>query len=43
MKAIKYIVIWDNGYSQGDLTKKEALKIASELLVEYSSVIIKKQ
>ena len=38
----KYRVIWDNGQTQANLSKTEALKIASELLREYDDVRIVK-
>jgi len=40
MPPKKYKVLWGEGYEQKDLTKKEALKIAAELLNEYNNVTI---
>jgi len=36
----KYKVTWGEGQSQGNLSKTEALKIASELLKDYDFVNI---
>ena len=37
---IKYKVTWGEGQSQGNLSKTEALKIAGDLLNNYTNVII---
>lgn len=39
---IKYRVTWGEGQSQSNLSKTQAIKIASELLETYSQVVITK-
>lgn len=40
MPPVYYKVTWGEGYEQKDLSKREALKIASELLQEYPNIQI---
>jgi len=37
----KFVVSWGEGYEQGNLSRTEALKIASDLLKKYDFVAIK--
>lgn len=37
---LKYKVTWGQGQSQGNLSKTDALRIASDLLNTYSNVVI---
>jgi hypothetical protein len=39
----KYVIIWGGGYRQYTTSKKEALKIAAELLNRYAAVKIEKE